>query len=245
MIANVENTVRWLQLNGLKYFVVQLKDADNSRVFESDDSKTFDDNISLFRQVMDVSVGTRYIIKGADSKDSKRGKFLEEFKNVSDALPAVSGLQTNPQPTINNDDIEKIVEKRIKEYEDQKILQELIAENKELKQEVNRRQSVSEQFMERSLPYVGTLGQFLLNKIIPAPAHVAMAGIEKTSESMEAENETPEIELTDEQSERVEKALQKFGKADPDFISLLEKIADMAASGDSTYKMAKSMLLIK
>jgi len=249
MIYSVKDTVQWLRLNDLKYFVVQLKDTDNTKVFESDDGKPFEENVSQFLQVMELSKGGRFIIKAADSKDSKRGKFFEEFKNISDDNAGINGVTTPPQNQVSNDDIEKLVEKRIKEYEDKKLMQELLEKNKELEKEVNRRQSVSDQFMERAMPYVGTLGQFLLSKVIPTPQPIALAGIEAQQPSnennMSTENEKKDIDLTDEQTERVEAALQKLAKAEPDFILLLEKIASMAESKDPMFGMAKGILLQK
>lgn len=246
MIANIENVIEWLRLNKLTYWVVQLKDTDNSRVFESTDVSSFEDNIATFRRVMDVSSGSRFIIKAADSKDSKRGKFLEEFRNIPDGVPAV-GSSPQLSGMYGTTDIDAIVNKRIEEYEQKQELARLRAERDEYKREAERRQSVGEQFMERSLPYIGTLGQFLLQKFIPAspaPATVAMAGFEEQTQQQTQNNtEMEEIIFTDEQTDRIEAALQKLAKADKDCIAIIEKIAEMAASKDPMFAMAKGMLI--
>lgn len=241
MIANVENTIEWLRLNGLKYFVVQLKDTDNTKVFESDDGKGFEDNISIFRQIMNVSYGSRFLIKAADSKESKRGKYFEEFKNSTEPAPAVGS--TSPQLGIyGTNDVETIVQKRIEEYEAKQELKRIKEERDDYKKEAERRQTISEQFMETTLPYIGVIAQHLMTKLIPVKAPIALAGIETTNEQTNMQNTESEITLTDDQNDRVETALQTWAKADPDFISLLEKIATMAETKDPMYNMAKSML---
>jgi len=246
MIANVTNVIEWLRLNKLMYWVVQLKDTDNTRVFESDDKLSFEDNLSTFQRVMDVSSGSRFIIKASDGKDAKRGKFLEEFRNIPDGAPAV-GSSPQLSGMYGTTDIDAIVNKRIEEYEQKQELARLKAERDEYKREAERRQSVGEQFMEKSLPYIGTLGQFLLQKFIPAatsPATIAMAGFEQTQQ-VEPQNNTEmeEIIFTDEQTDRIEAALQKLAKADKDCIAIIEKIAEMASTKDPMFAMAKSMLI--
>ena len=246
MIANVPNVIEWLRLNKLTYWVVQLKDTDNTRVFESDDKLSLEDNISTFQRVMDVSSGSRFIIKASDGKDAKRGKFLEEFRNITDGVPAV-GSAPQSSGMYGTTDIDAIVEKRIAEYEQKQELARLKQERDEYKKEAERRLSISEEFMERSMPYIGTLGQFLLQKIIPAatsPATIAMAGFEQKQEvQSQNTNEMDEIIFTEEQTDRIEAALQKLAKADKDCIAIIEKIAEMAATKDPMFAMAKSMLI--
>lgn len=242
MIANVENTIEWLRLNGLKYFVVQLKDTDNTKVFESDDGKPFEDNISIFRQIMNVSYGSRFLIKAADSKESKRGKYFEEFKNTNEVAPAVSGI-TQQLGIYGTNDVETIVQKRIEEYEAKQELKRIKEERDDYKKEAERRLTISEQFMETTLPYIGVIAQHLMTKLIPTKAQIALAGIEQTNEQNNNMGTTDnEITLTDDQNDRVESALQTWAKSDPDFITLLEKIASMAETKDPMYAMAKTML---
>jgi hypothetical protein len=246
MIANVTNVIEWLRLNKLTYWVVQLKDTDNTRVFESDDKLSFEDNIATFQRVMDVSSGSRFIIKASDGKDAKRGKFLEEFRNMSDGLPAV-GSSPQSSGIYGTNEIDAIVAKRIKEYEQEQEFKRLKEERDEYKKEAERRLSISEEFMERSLPYIGTLGQFLLQKIIPAatsPATIAMAGFENQNQvKNQNTTEMEEIIFTEEQTDRIEAALQKLAKADKDCIAIIEKIAEMASTKDPMFAMAKSMLI--
>ena len=238
MIANVEDVIRWLDLNGCKYFVVQLKDGDNARVFESDESRSFDDNIANFRRVMDVSRANRYIIKAAITKDSKRGNYLEEFKNISDATPTMSGTPQTVMQGLSEDEVDKRATRKFEELMMKRELEELRAENKELSKEVNRRTTVGEQFLERVSPYMGTIIPALMEKFLPQGANIVMQGLytKKTNE-METEEtiQTPveEITLTDEQSDRAEAALQKWAAADPGFLEYIEAFADFAASGKS------------
>ncbi len=237
MISNVDDVIKWLELTGCKYFVVQLKDGDNSRVFEADESRSFEDNIAVFRRIMDVSRANRYIIKASESKISKRGNYLEEFKNTSETLPSIQGTQ---QPTVqgySKEDVQAEITKALKDYKTEQELEALRAENRELSKEVNRRQTVGEQFLERALPYVGQIMPALIGKFIPQAGHVALQGIVKEDVQDEAETTDIETELTDDEADRVEAAVLKWAAADPDFLQYIEGFADFAASGKKVMGM--------
>lgn len=246
MLYNVDDTVEFLRLNNIEYWVVQLKDTDNSRVFESDDTKSFEDNVSLFRRVMDISKGSRYIIKGSYKKEDKRGKFSEEFRNLSNEPAAnVSGI---PQQ-MDQASIEGIVNKRVEErfaaMKAQEELETLRKERDEYKREAERRAGIPEKLMENLTPYVGTLAQFFISKLMPGGAPIAMAGIEQNNvqpSNNESEMEEKEIILTDEQSERLENALQKWGNADPEFLEYIEAFALFASSGKKVMNMDYNMV---
>lgn len=243
MISNVNNVIEWLKLNKLTYWVVQLKDTDNTRVFESDEKLSFEDNMSLFQRVMDVSSGSRFIIKASDSKESKRGKFSEEFRNMPD-VPGV-GTTMHQQAQITDDTVQALVKKGIDEYKREVEFETLKRERDEYKREAERRLSVGEQVMERSLPYIGTIFQYFISKYVPGTSQVAVAGLshENSNNNNSDIMEGTEINFTDEQTDRVEAALQLWAKSDHDMIVLLENIAAMAARNDQMYNMAKPMLL--
>jgi hypothetical protein len=59
-------------------------------------------------------------------------------------------------------------------------------------------------------------------------------------ETLNTERGTDDID-----QQRLEIALTKWQQADPDFISLIEAVAEMAASGDQMYGTAKFMLVKK
>ena len=258
MIDNVTKVIDWLNINELDYFVVQLKDTDNSRVFEAEDSLSREDNIAKFRKIMDISKGSRFVIRAAYKKNDKRGLFYEEFRNLEAETPAAIGAMPHVAQAHTEADIDKLVDKRIAEIRMQEEFETMKRERDEYRREAERKLSISETFMERATPYIGTLaelavpmmGKFLSNMFGGgiATTPIAMAGIETTTTTTTTttnnqNSEDMEINFTDEQTERIEIALQKLAKADNDVIEIIEKIAEMAADKDPMYAMAKKMLL--
>lgn len=255
MIDNVTKVIDWLNINELDYFVVQLKDTDNSRVFESEESLSREDNIAKLRKVMDISKGSRFVIRAAYKKNDKRGLFYEEFRNIEAETPAAIGATPYTAQARTDEDIDKLVDKRIAEIRMKEEYDQLKRERDEYRREAERKLTIGETFMERATPYIGTLaemavpmlGKFLSNMFAGgvATTPVAMAGIETTTNNNKLNTEDMEINFTDEQTERIEIALQKLAKADNDVIEIIEKIAEMAANKDPMFAMAKNMLLKK
>lgn len=240
MIKTVDDVEKWLRLNEAKYFSVRIKDGDNYQVFESDEQKPFEDNISLFKSVMELSKGGRYTIIAKDAKNSKRGNFFEEFKNL-DTEPHV---QTSSTITgLTEDEVDRRARKMFEDLMLKKELEELREKNKYLEKEANRKNSVTEQFLERLTPYVGTIVPLILNKF-GSPGTIAIQGIEDEKNSIE-EPYIEEITLDENKTDRLEKALQKWGKADPEFVEYIEAFAEFASSGKKVmgmdYKQIKMM----
>src|ERR1035437_4199340 len=94
MIQNVDDVVKFLQSNELKYWKVKAKDGDNSLIFESDETRGFADNEKCFRDVMDICPGSRFILVANDKKTNTRGSYSYEFKNNTTNPAAVNGTIT-------------------------------------------------------------------------------------------------------------------------------------------------------
>lgn len=241
MIKTVDDVEKWLRLNEAKYFSVRIKDGDNYQVFESDEQKPFEDNISLFKSVMELSKGGRYTIIAKDAKNSKRGNFFEEFKNL-DTEPHV---QTSSTITgLTEDEVDRRARKMFEDLMLKKELEELREENKYLEKEANRKNSVTEQFLERLTPYVGTIVPVILNKIA-GNGSIAIQGIEASKNNEESISTVEELTLNEDQTDRLEKALQKWGNADTEFVEYIEAFAEFASSGKKVmgmdYKQIKMM----
>lgn len=249
MISNVDNVVAWLKINSLDYWKVQLKDADNSLVFESDESD-FASNAKRFRETMELSTGSRYYIKGSSKKGINRGNFYEEFKNNPEGASMNGISQQQPQLMgIQPDEVERRVASAIAGLKNEMKMEQLENENKELRKEIVSINTPLNRVITKVEPYIGTLLGSFINKIIPNAPAIQMAGLEHNTdfEPIEDEQENTEHEtLNPEQptsdQTRLMVALEKWQKADPDFLSLIEAVAEMAASGDAMYGMAKSML---
>jgi len=255
MIANVDNVIKWLEINKLDYWQVQLKDADNSNVFESDDAG-FASNAKRFRDVMELCAGSRFFIKASEKKGINRGKFYEEFKNVADQHQSTQSQQSPLIAGVPQDEVQKQIETAIAGFKNTLKMEALEAENKELKQAVRDHDNMTTRVLGKIEPYLGTLISTVASKFLPQTAPVSLAGIERieTDEEPETTNTEPETQNAEHGTQNAERetqnteqkrlilALEKWEKADPDFLSLIEAVATLADTKDPMYTMAKNML---
>jgi len=239
MIANVENVIKWLEANNLDYWKVQLKDAENSNVFESDETD-FASNVKRFREVMELSTGSRFFIRAKSKKGVNRGNFYEEFRNLETSSPAVSGTQQPIQTGLTETQVQEKINEALRNERNAIKMERLEAENNELKKDIKDLQTPMNRMLTKVEPYIGTIIASVAGKIFPQSAPIAMAGIERIDD--EQSSGVEDAENMENDAERLQAALTKWRNADPDFISLIEAVAELAASGDATYTMAKNML---
>ena len=252
MIANVNDVVEFLKLNSLEYWRVKSKDTDNAYIFEADENKVFADNVSTFRRVMDVCSGSRFFLQAAPKKGVSRGNFADEFKNISET-PGVKEVPGLPQiQGVPQDEVDRRINDAINGLKTSMRMEALEAENKELKQDIKDLQTPINRVITKIEPYIGNLLATVVSKIIPSAPAIQMAGIEHVEDSEQntehetqnAEHETQntEHETENPDQERLMKALEMWAAADPEFIDLIEAVANMAATKDPMYNMAKNML---
>ena len=247
MIANVNDVVKFLGFNNLEYWRVKVKDTDNAYVFESDETKTFADNVNNFHRVMDLCTGSRFFLVAAPKKGVSRGNFSEEFKNTPDSVPGIPTVPGLPQiQGVPADEVERRIADAISGLKREQRMEALEAENKELKQDIKDMQTPINRVITKIEPYIGTLLSTVVSKLIPSAPAIQMAGIERTEEfetqNDESETINAERETENPDQERLMKALEMWAAADPEFIDLIEAVATMAATKDPMYNMAKNML---
>lgn len=248
MIANVDKVIEFLEVNDLPYFTVQTKEGENSKIFETGENESFEDAKARFRRVMEFCHGNRFIIKARKDFKGTRGGFTEEFRNNSDNVPAGSITPTingAPSPNVGYVAIgeleRRLQDERTRILQDVKI-ERLEAENKDLKDEINATNTTLNNALKRAEPYIGTILGNIVGRIIPHPAATAQIGVAGINASPSVE-EGDEVENTEELQHRLESALQKWNAVEPKMLEIIEKLAEMAATGDSMYTMAKGMLI--
>jgi len=235
MLANVEDVISWLELQNLEWWTVSLTKDDNAKVFDSLDDESLESRKKRFRDTMRLATGNRFIIRGKRNKQDGRGMFFEEFSNNS--------THTGSQNTIGNtiqgltpDEVEKRITEALNKANRERELQELKKQNAELAKAVKEFDSVGTRFMQKLEPYIGMLASSLVGKIIPQQPGISIASIEPVEEIEMIDSNVSEDEL------RIQTALMKWIQADPECISLLEAIADMAERNDPMYGMAKNFI---
>jgi len=252
MIQNVTNVISWLELNKLDWFTVSTTKDDNSKVFDSIETESFEDRKNRFIETMRLSHGGRYVIKAKANKTAGRGVFMEEFANIESGQPAqVAGIGSVPSPAnmVTVDELEKRITDAITRDRQARELEDLKAQLKEAKAELKESDSAVNRILSRAEPIIG----MVMNRMLPQGAQMGIAGTTQTipvDGIVEDQHEVTEEEI-DEMSTRIELAIAKWGGADPQFLEVLEFIADFASNGSTIspfpginldYKSIKGML---
>jgi hypothetical protein len=252
MIQNVTNVISWLELNKLDWFTVSTTKDDNSKVFDSIETESFEDRKNRFIETMRLSHGGRYVIKAKANKTAGRGVFMEEFANIESGQPAqVAGIGSVPpsENMVTVDELEKRITDAIARDRQARELEDLRAELKEARAELKENDSAINRIIKNAEPIIG----LAISRIMPQGAQMGIAGTNNTipvDGIVEKQNEVSEEEI-DALSARIELAVAKWGTADPDFIEVMEFIADFASNGSTIspfpginldYKSIKGML---
>jgi hypothetical protein len=247
MIGNVENVIKWLQVNDLNYWRVKVKEGDNATVFETTEGKTFDDNVSNFRRVMDLSQGNRYFITANSLKAQSKGNYFEEFKNLETQTSAIGSTQQQVSVGVAPEEVDRRVADAVERAMDKLEMKRIKEENAELQKIVREADNTMSRIMKKVEPYIGTVVGSLVGKFIPQAPQLGIAGIEdidqvedETVQTMRASSQN-EPEMQNQQA-RLQTALEKWSKADPDFIDIIETVSNMAATGNPMYQTAKGLL---
>ena len=241
MIGNVENVIKWLQVNDLNYWRVKVKEGDNATVFETTEGKTFDDNVSNFRRVMDLSQGNRYFITANSLKAQSKGNYFEEFKNLETQTSAIgSNQQSQMSIGVAPEEVDRRVSDAVERAMDKLEMKRIKEENAELQKIVREADNTMSRIMKKVEPYIGTVVGSLVGKFIPQAPQLGIAGIDEVEQEHETQNAKPET--GNDQQTRLQNALERWSKADPDFIDIIETVANMAATGNPMYQTAKGLL---
>ena len=247
MIADVESVIKWLEVNGLEHFSVKVKEGDNALVFESDESLTVSDNFSKFRKVMDLSTGNRFFLKASTKKGVNRGNYCEEFKNITGSPSAIGSSLPMQNIGASPEEVDRKVNEAVEKMLDKLEMKRIKEENVELQKMIRENDTVKTNFYAKLTPFIGQIAASVIGKIIPQAPALGIAGIESNNVSFETiEDEIqPETETqsTNENADRLCFALESWSNADPDFIILIEAVANLASTKDPLYAMAKNMLI--
>lgn len=228
---SIEDILRWLEINGLEFFKISKSRGDkNNKIYETSSEDNPAERIRKFRDAMKFAPSGYFYIIARRNETATTGLFENEFMNGQAASPAVGGVT----PGVSGDFVPKseisgMVQAEIEKYKTEVRLQQLEAENKELKKELDENGGAIGRMIKRAEPVLG----MLIDRFVPARPSVQLAGIEHETEfEPETRNSEPETELaSDEENHRIQLALEKWNAADPDFIQVLEFIADFAATG--------------
>lgn len=243
----IDEIIRMIELNEITVWQVSTADGDNRKVFDSLEDETLEGRKNRFRQVMELYPAGRLILNGKKSKNDTRGGFRFEFStNAPETAQSIGNMPAAyTVQGITPDEVKQQIADAIAAHDRERRLQELEAENKELKKVVDN------DSIGRILTKAEPLIQYFIGRMIPQRPSVAVAGIERE------DNEDVVFEtigdIDEETTDRVQAAIELWQTGDEDFVEVLEFIADFAANNRKVkaglitldYASVKNMLLNK
>lgn len=234
MIANIQDTLKWIEDNGIEHWVVKTSHSDNAKIFETLEDETLEDRKSRFLRVMDYTTGNRFVISGKLKAKAGRGLFTTEFRNQP-TQPNPHSTMNGTLPTIEGHISIGELDRRMRENEErimQKVeLERIKDENAFLKEQIAGHDQTMTRIWKRAEPFIAPLLGSIVGKVAPQQ-ELAMAGI------------TEPIDLSEQEAQdRMIVALEKWQEHEPRILELIEKLATMAESQDGMYTMAKNAIL--
>lgn len=219
----IEDIFRWLEINELEHWKVAKSRGDkNDKVFETSDQENLAERKAKFKDVMKYAPSGYFYIIAKKSKTATTGLFENEFMNGATSSASVGNVaNVDTSNFVPKSEINGIVNTEIEKYKSELKLQQLEAENKELKKELDENGGAIGRMIKRGEPVLN----MLIDRFIPKHPPVQLAGLDYTPESEETEPASAE------ENERIQIALEKWNAADPEFIEVLEFIANFAATG--------------
>lgn len=249
MLTSFEQVRDWILDNGFKRWVLYRDRSRNEKIIDSAAFTVSDmeDKISMTEKYLRMAGGNAYAA-GATTMGKDDLTTVTEIR-LADAVQAqpTAGVG-NPYPALNEDAIIARVRKEVEAEYDKKEYQRLRADlDRERKQfDADKNSAIG-----AMIHYFAPIGQAILSRGglrnvagVDTDAPVTAEPV-KPIERKEPETQEPKQEdvFTDEESDKMYELMVRFKKVEPDYMRLIERVVEMAESGDGTYTMAKGFLL--
>lgn len=262
-LSNCEDAIKWIQSTGKPNFcVTTTAKADNNMFFQSDPEDEIDIKFQKFRDACSVGSGENLIIYTYDIWDNSHSRFggnnvRFNFTNKQQQQqPKATGMGWigAPEGFISQSESDAKMNALFMQKENQELkdrVNELTSQNKDL-------QSPFKEFLRGIAPLAPQIISGILGKRVAAVGTLDNSDpvtYEKTEEApvrrrgrprketiQEAEAEEIK-EPVNEKVEALKASLKKWEANDPDFVTLIQKIALLAESNKNLYNMAKDMLI--
>lgn len=241
----------WIRDNGLTRWTFSVSNPNkreerlNDKLVDSQYyPETLDEKLAITHKILnDVGhcFGVGFHDQNGKGGATVGGMFCEVDLSQTTAQPTVGYAPAVSAP-MDEAALEEKVRKRL-ELDYQK--KELDRIREEFERERKEYQAAKEGVVGMLIGYLKPVAEAFMQKRISGldatePVHAAPI----TTEQPAVENDTAEENVfTDEESDRLYDLMARFKKAEPQYLQLLEAVVAMAESGDSTYTMAKSVLI--
>lgn len=233
--GDINNVLQWLEMNGIQQWTIFQGSGANGqgKIFESNIEMSMESEIERFRQVMALSENALVKIIGKVNPKQNTGVFVETWTNSS---PAQShSMSIGSTPMYDADFIDSKIKAAVAE-------ERMLWREKELVKRENSLAEAEKEFKRNQEGIVGILIEKAAPFISQLMPRAAVAGVESPTpvapipvktmtvdEAIEeAREEEPEI-FTDEEADRLMTAMARFKEADADYLTVLEKIVEIAS----------------
>lgn len=255
----LENIIRKNKLIG---WYISCSDADN-RIYEYDKDLSFDENVTETLETLKNEVEDGLYNFYGKKTESSRGafNFLVRVGQSNDDRFRTQNNQTPQIAQINGyteDELQARITGAITEYENRRKIEELEKELKQLKEKEKEFEGFKVEVLKKISPFIepvlkgvvsGIMGR-VSGQHVPGPAHqihgydTENEESKKKTDMINTEEQNYDLQLDEQEELRLYKVIETLRTAEPTaWLSMLEKVADMAKNNTDTYQMARKFLI--
>lgn len=210
--------------------------------------ESLDEKLAITHKILN-DVGHCYGI-GFHDRDGKSsatvgGMFCEVDLSATTTQPTVGYAPAVSATPIDEVALEEKIRRRLElDYEKR----DFERERKEFERERKEYQEAKDGVIGMLVGYLKPVAEAFLQKRVAgvsgldATENVQAARITPTEEEPQEQVQEEEI-FTEEESDKLYDLMARFKKAEPQYMQLIESVVNMAEAGDSTYTMARGILL--
>ena len=225
MISNVDKLLEFIDENGLTQFQVRTAPDKDAFLFKSRDNESVAEAKERLKRVLEGAGLEKYYFEGSEKAGSTKGWFRTYFLTGQPQYNATAA-QISGTPHVSQEDIDDKIEQGVKRALERRELEELRSENKELRKEIEgyeeNRETLKVGALQQLTPYLGAI----LSKLMPQPTQVAVAGLT-------ADNPC---------NDRLTEVINRLSLLDPDYLLILEMLADIGEKNPAMIGVAKTTL---
>jgi hypothetical protein len=247
MLTNFDQVKDWILDNGFKRWVLYKNSTKNEKIIDSAafTVSNMDDKIAMTEKYLRMAGGYAYAA-GATTNSKDDLNTVTEIRLESVQAQQVAAVG-NPYPALNEDAIAARVRKEVEAEYNKREYERRAADLEKREKEFAEKENSA---MGALIRCFAPVGQAMMAKTgllrnvagIDTEEQVTAQPI-KPAEPEEAQEAQEENPFTDEEADEVYALMVRFKKAEPDYLKLVRKVVEMAESGDSNYKMAKTVLV--
>lgn len=250
MLTSFDQVKEWITDNGFKRWVLYKDFTRKEKIIDSAAFTVSDlgDKIAMTEKYLRYAGGRAFaagaIRMGEDDLTVTAEIRLDDMGNSQ-----VTGVGQQTITPLNIGEIEYRVRKQIKAELREEDLKRREKEMAEKEKEFNEQKNgVIGALVGAFAPYLPVIknlqnaGRMVAGVDTNEPVTVPPMHVDREEQAEAVEEVETEQEFTDEEADALLSLVLRWKKADPEFMPCLEKIVEMAESGDSNYALAKKFL---